>query len=783
MTILYKVQGVCGCKEGNVLLQNSVLCRISKKNLVVFCVHQNLHSQLYICDIVKPWQNYKICSSKAVASVLEWNPTGELLLVGYKHGLAEIWGMKANCMNSWFLLYTVNLPCEEIINVKFFHNSKATYFNMQKKDLQNYSDKYERLDQRPTLAHFGCSPVEGCFLLTASGLMGVFTIPRIPMNPETSNSASPSELNIFTNSIGLSRCFITHCSISYCPTGRFNVAINNWSEPRISCFKIGVEREQDETLNLKCGAMASIFLQRADNENKEISVVHWRTVNCEEVAFVVYDCIEGSFIEQWNLIKKHQQVHKLLQKNKSDFMQWEQWEITAKLSLTSRVCDLSLSKLPTESLLLFAILRDNSVQILETGLKKIGSTVFERVAEDQMRAPCKLLTSDCTHLNQLLILFDNLGQMYAMQVPTSHYDKNYKMSPLAVPVCLLEYSVITGIDAADVLMLNLSHLEALTEKLTENFSRQTAYVRHFYYSNFLSLKSNICRIQTKQQDFDDLITLHAIAIAFKSLLRPSDLSSQDKGPAENLSMILSEPVGDVDKVLCVLDAKDFTVEPATLQSLQQLIQWVSDLALNILHKLTEDVLKPKFNKRHGYEICRDVIAVSSVRELLVMIRIWGLLNPHCLPIYTKSVDNFDVLPVMFRLLTRLMQNTSEPDDSLLDECSVLSTQVLVPTRHINTPTTLLNSNATSKLFPFVFQTSVESLNLQDVHYEEVLFSHTIKDDVSNLHLGTHVRSLRICSRCGFINNINKMTKTAALKTWYQRWKYCHCGGFWKFVSF
>lgn len=59
--------------------------------------------------------------------------------------------------------------------------------------------------------------------------------------------------------------------------------------------------------------------------------------------------------------------------------------------------------------------------------------------------------------------------------------------------------------------------------------------------------------------------LHSILTAFKSLLRPSDLTSQDKGPAENLAMILSDhSVPDVDKVLLNLEAKDFTVEPVRL---------------------------------------------------------------------------------------------------------------------------------------------------------------------------------------------------------------------------
>lgn len=54
-------------------------------------------------------------------------------------------------------------------------------------------------------------------------------------------------------------------------------------------------------------------------------------------------------------------------------------------------------------------------------------------------------------------------------------------------------------------------------------------------------------------------------------------------------MVLSESVpADIDKVLLGLEAKEFTVESSTLQSLQQLIQWVADLALNILAKLPDN---------------------------------------------------------------------------------------------------------------------------------------------------------------------------------------------------
>lgn len=71
-----------------------------------------------------------------------------------------------------------------------------------------------------------------------------------------------------------------------------------------------------------------------------------------------------------------------------------------------------------------------------------------------------------------------------------------------------------------------------------------------------------------------------------------------------------------------------------------------------------------------YEISKDIVALNSIRELLVMMRIWGLLKPQCLPVFSRSTENLDILATLFRLLTRLALNPNEPDDLLLGECTI-----------------------------------------------------------------------------------------------------------------
>ncbi|XP_025772083.1 mediator of RNA polymerase II transcription subunit 16-like [Puma concolor] len=73
-----------------------------------------------------------------------------------------------------------------------------------------------------------------------------------------------------------------------------------------------------------------------------------------------------------------------------------------------------------------------------------------------------------------------------------------------------------------------------------------------------------------------------------------------------------------------------------------------------------------------------------LRELMVVIRIWGLLKPSCLPVYTATSDTQDSMSLLFRLLTKLWiccrdeGPTSEPDEALVDECCLLPSQLLIP---------------------------------------------------------------------------------------------------------
>ncbi|KAJ8963198.1 hypothetical protein NQ318_018664, partial [Aromia moschata] len=278
----------------------------------------------------------------------------------------------------------------------------------------------------------------------------------------------------------------------------------------------------------------------------------------------------------------------------------------------------------------------------------------------------KISNIDMSWLGNVLLIVDSDDSLHLFKLPPQIESS----APLSVPYCttILECCLVSGLDWLDLLLvLRPGMLDALCDRLTESFSRQPASVQQFFYVQYLCVKTSLYRLsfqgQLKANDLTQFLMLHSISTAFKSLLRPSEMNSHEKSPADSLATVIAEGQSDVDKALMHLEAKEFTVETTTLQSLQQLIQWVADLALNILVKLPDS--RPTSGK--PYELLRDIKALNMLREMLVLIRIWGLLRPACLPVFIKSDASLDVLALVFRLLSRLVQNVNEPDETLIGE--------------------------------------------------------------------------------------------------------------------
>lgn len=57
-------------------------------------------------------------------TVLEWDLSGENLVVGDANGLVQIWGMKDHLLNDWTCFGSATFYGENILSAAFFHNGR-----------------------------------------------------------------------------------------------------------------------------------------------------------------------------------------------------------------------------------------------------------------------------------------------------------------------------------------------------------------------------------------------------------------------------------------------------------------------------------------------------------------------------------------------------------------------------------------------------------------------------------------------------------------------------------
>ncbi|KAI4786930.1 hypothetical protein KUCAC02_036799 [Chaenocephalus aceratus] len=335
---------------------------------------------------------------------------------------------------------------------------------------------------------------------------------------------------------------------------------------------------------------------------------------------------------------------------------------------------------------------------------------------------------------------------------------------------LLEYCMVTGYDWWDVLLhVQPGMVHNLVEKLHEEYMRQNQALQQVLATRIVAVKS---------------VSLST----FKSLLRPHVLNTPDKSPGDRLTEICAKNIDtDIDKVMINLKTEEFVLDGPPLQSLQQLIQWVGDFVLYLLANLPNQgsLVRP------GFGFMRDGASLAMLREMLVMIRIWGLLKPGCLPTFTATSDNQDSMQLLFRLLTRLWLCSREdgppqdPDESLIDECCLLPSQLLVP----GMDWLPLNDGVMVKLqgkTPLRLQFGKPSSAGGGSNGPLEIFTRVPSSPEDGSPCAAFIwASVRLrkakpapgaaVSRCSALR-----TKTSAMKQWEQRWiKNCLCGGLWR----
>lgn len=584
------------------------MCTISSRNIAAFTTvvqFDDTHgktwgSHVYVTDLNMPWYPQKVTSNRMCCiTAIEWDLSGEKLVIADRSGNVQLWMFKDHILNDWIQIGTINFPGEDILGAAWFHNGKKTSLITDKKDSIHYSEKFNHLPFAPSVRQFGGRAAEGVLIVTSTGMIGAVMITKDIQNP----------LCYSTESLGSTRQKIKAVDLCYGKNGHFLVAVSSGTSSfPIRCYRVLV-RKNDDKCSITSQALPSFFLQDGILKDSCTEITHLKFVVKEDADSLVVaaNCDNEGFIDVWELREKSQPVHKLFQPQNLESFKTVVWQHQSQYKCTSPVTAIATTKisivttLPPPSCVIIA-LADSSFHCLSRdGLKEIASSSLsmtwrqDEPAAKYLRSTVTISHIDMSWLGFALLACDTQGNIYVYKLMP---DGGQSIS-LNYACTILEYCLVTGLDWLDLLLcLRSSMIETLCERLDASYNRQTPATQQFHYIQFLCIKTSLYRIlisgQTKAADLSSLLMIHSVATAFKSLLRPSsDLISHDKGPAESLAAVINDNIPDVDKVLFHLDAKDFTVEPFILQSLQQLIQWVADLALNLLAKLPEQRMQMK----------------------------------------------------------------------------------------------------------------------------------------------------------------------------------------------
>lgn len=775
-----------------------------------------------VFDLDKPWDSFHVTTSASHVVQLHWDPTGSKLIIIDDDSNCQVWAMEDHLLNKWTSIGSVSIEGEDVLSAIWFHNGLQVIFDPDKRDKTQYMEKFQRNPRlKPSLSQFGGSHIDGFIAVTASGLISVSVILDEDEIVSAKECLAPCHLRLTT------------ADIANTGNGDIMVATSDGQlSSAIQCYLISVKLVQ-KTVNITCKNSASLYtktqMEYGSNESQIMRTTKVAFMNSEssDTLFVCCGSSTYSCLEVWQLLEQMMPLHKMFAMNTApDTMnKTHKWMHKATISQASSLTSIAGPKLPmsrnvveTSGFLPYIALsyKDGTLQLIHRYTFQVISTSNIDSICQQVQ-PYSLTGEKKQKLSMQLsavvqtgsgcgILGLNAGRLYLFRTFNSSRDTTMQLTPSSV-VLLLEYAMVSGLDWWDIfLSVRQGMIMNVCQSLTDNFSKQTLNMQEYVFMPLLSMKmglfSSYSAGHQKAVDYHTRLVLHAIGNTIKGVLKPKNVSSNDKSPGEKVSQLCNKHTdGDIDNVITLLDKEEFHVDirqkdksEVSLYNIQSLIQWVSDFCLQLL---TSVPLYQSYSSFSGSSLLSDSSVLGLLRELLVIFKVWGNISPGCLPTFTSTSVNFDPIKHLFKLLTRAWTcckegRSIEYDDTLQDECAVLPSKLLIPSinqsfhmdcngfmvftqqlplmfKSGDTPDFILQRSK-SKPHKFVTDTPINNNQKHDI--------------VRQIHLGTRPsESMRQCCRCGCYSLLKSTANSQIMKAWEQRWvKQCLCGGHWKLAK-
>uniref|UniRef100_F6U2V5 Mediator of RNA polymerase II transcription subunit 16 n=1 Tax=Xenopus tropicalis TaxID=8364 RepID=F6U2V5_XENTR len=767
-----------------------LVCAWSCRNLIAFTTDQrneeekDITNLIHILDTEHPWDVYSINSGhQEVITSLEWDQSGSRLLSADADGRIKCWGMTDHLANSWQSLVGSEVDGDPIVALSWLHNGVKLALHVEKSGVSSFGEKFSRVKFSPSLTLFGGKPMEGWIAVTVSGLV---TVSLLKPNGQVLTA---------TESLCRLRCRVALADIAFTGGGNIVVATCDGSSTSpVQFYKVCVS-VVSEKCKIDTEILPSLFMRCTTDparKDKFPAVTHLKFL-ARDMSEQVLLCASNqcsSIAECWSLRKEGLPLNNIFQQLSPAVSDKQpmilKWRILSATNELERVSAVALPKLPISltntdikvasetkfypGLGLALAFHDGNVQIvhrlsLQPMAVLYGSSLrpSEEPSLKRQRSP-----TPCIHFKALqmswtslaLVGLDTQGKLSMLRVSPSMGHSLDMSTSLRHLLFLLEYCMVTGYDWWDILLhVQPGMVHNLVEKLNEEYTRQNAALQQVLSTRILAMKASLCKLSqttvTRVCDYHAKLFLISISCTLKSLLRPHVLNTPDKSPGDRLTEICNKftDTGEQRK--------------AAVSALQQ-----------------------GSSVRPGHSFLRDGASLGTLREMMVMIRIWGLLKPSCLPVYTATSDTQDSMSLLFRLLTRLWlccrdeSHPCDPDESLIDECCLLPSQLLIPNMDWLPLGNGIISRLQSKLpLRLQFGKPPVAPSYASVQYEAYTRSPTQPkiDHLRRLHLGTFpTEPCKSCTRCGCVTMLKSPNKATAVKQWEQRWiKTCLCGGLWR----
>ncbi|XP_053437482.1 mediator of RNA polymerase II transcription subunit 16 isoform X3 [Nycticebus coucang] len=731
-------------------------CAWSCRNLIAFTTDlrsddQDLTRVIHILDTEHPWDLYSIASEHSEAiTCLEWDQSGSRLLSADADGQIKCWSMADHLANSWESTVGSLVEGDPIVALSWLHNGVKLALHVEKSGASSFGEKFSRVKFSPSLTLFGGKPMEGWIAVTVSGLVTVSLL-------------KPSgQVLTSTESLCRLRGRVALADIAFTGGGNIVVATADGSSASpVQFYKVCVS-VVSEKCRIDTEILPSLFMRCTTDPNRKdkfpaITHLKFLARDMSEQVLLCASSQTSSIVECWSLRKEGLPVNNIFQQispvvgDKQPMIL--KWRILSATNDLDRVSAVALPKLP--------------ISLTNTDLKVASDTQF----------------------------YPGLGLALAFHDGSVHIVHRLSLQTMAVfyssatPRPVDEPAIKRPRTAGPAVHFKAMQLSWTSLALVgiDNYGKVLS-------TRILAMKASLCRLSpctvARVCDYHTKLFLIAISSTLKSLLRPHFLNTPDKSPGDRLTEICAKITDvDIDKVMINLKTEEFVLDMNTLQALQQLLQWVGDFVLYLLASLPNQgsPLRP------GHSFLRDGTSLGMLRELMVVIRIWGLLKPSCLPVYTATSDTQDSMSLLFRLLTKLWiccrdeGPSSEPDEALVDECCLLPSQLLIP----SLDWLPVSDGLVSRLQPKqplrlhfgkapMLPGSATTLQLDGLIRAP---GQPKIDHLRRLHLGAYpTEECKACTRCGCVTMLKSPNRTTAVKQWEQRWiKNCLCGGLWRRV--